>query len=66
MEAMLELFGEELLAAGVKVYLERILIMAKSLEDHLALLNDSTRLMLLEIRLVISCPKSRWIHLKTN
>ena len=35
---MEELLGEDLFAAGVKVYLDEILIFTETLENHLALL----------------------------
>ena len=38
---MEELLGEDLLAAGVEVYLDDILIFTKTLEDHLALLDKN-------------------------
>jgi hypothetical protein len=39
---MEELLGEDLLAVGVKVYLDDILSFTKTLLDHLALLNKCT------------------------
>ena len=58
---MEELLGQDLLAAGVKVYLDDILIFTKTLEDYLAVL-DQVLSKLSEAELKIRQDKCTFAH----